>query len=254
VSGRPVIGIPTQTQEAVPGQLPRCWIMSQRYVQVLAGEGAVPWLVPLLTQDVDTLRVIYDRLDGLFLTGGVDVDPSFYGEPRHPLCGRTDLDRDAVELRMVRWAIDDGKPVLAVCRGFQVLNVAFGGTLFQDVGDQFPEAIKHDYFPKADGRPPRDLLTHEIRIAPDSRLAKYLEKDHSPVNSMHHQGIKQLAPGLAASAWAPDGLIEGIEGTDDQFLIAVQWHPEELAGSDAGMRRLFSAFIEASRRKAEVRG
>jgi putative glutamine amidotransferase len=250
VGSRPVIGVPTQTQEAVPGQLPRCWIMSQRYVQTLAEVGAVPWLVPLLTHDTGTLREIYDRMDGLFLTGGVDVDPSCYGEDRHPLCGRTDPDRDAVELQLVRWAIDDRKPVLAVCRGFQVLNVAFGGTLFQDVGDQYPRAIKHDHFPQPDGRPPRDYLSHDIRVAPGSRLAEYLGKDQSPVNSMHHQGIKRLAPGLAASAWAPDGLIEGIEGTNGQFLIAVQWHPEELAGNDAGMRRLFSAFIEASTQKA----
>src|SRR5262245_43013614 len=97
VSPRPVIGIATQTQEAVPGHLPRCWIMSQRYVRVLTDLGAVPWLIPLLPGDEATLRAIYDQLDGVFLTGGVDVDPSHYGEPRHPLCGPTDPERDAVE-------------------------------------------------------------------------------------------------------------------------------------------------------------
>jgi putative glutamine amidotransferase len=246
VTDRPIIGIPTQTQEADPGHLPRCWIMSQRYINVLAEAGAVPWLIPLLTKDTDTLRAIYDRLDGLFLTGGVDVDPSRYGEEKRPSCGRTDADRDATELQLVKWAIADRKPILAVCRGFQVLNVAFGGTLFQDVGEQYPNAIKHDHFPKSDGTPPRDYISHKVRVAPDSRLASYLGADQAPVNSMHHQGIKQLAPGLAANAWAPDGLIEGIEGTNGTFLIAVQWHPEELAHSDAGMRRLFTAFVEAS--------
>jgi len=229
----------------VPGELPRCWIMSNRYVQVLAEVGAVPWLIPLLPNDKETLRAIYERLDGVFLTGGVDVDPSEYGEIKHPLCGRTDPDRDAVEIQMVKWALEDKKPVLAVCRGFQVLNVAFGGTLFQDVGDQYPGAMKHDHFPKADGTPPRDYLSHDVCVAPGSRLAQYLGSSQTPVNSMHHQGIKQLGPGLAANAWAPDGLIEGIEGTNGQFLIAVQWHPEELAQSDAGMRRLFTAFIDA---------
>lgn len=243
---RPIIGIPTQTQEAVPGHLPRCWIMSQRYINVLADAGASPWLVPLIHQDVETLRSIYDHIDGLFLTGGVDVDPSRYGETKLPVCGRTDHDRDATELQLVKWAVEDGKPILAVCRGFQVLNVAFGGTLFQDVGDQYPTAIKHDHFPKEDGKPPRDFLSHQVRIAPDSRLAKYLGANQTPVNSMHHQGIKRLAEGLAANAWAPDGLIEGIEGTNGRFLIAVQWHPEELAQADDGMRRLFTAFIDAA--------
>lgn len=234
-----------QTQEAVPGQLPRCWIMSQRYVHVLSAVGAVPWLIPLMHIDEPTLRAIYDRLDGLFLTGGVDVDPARYGETRQTACGRTDSDRDATELQLVKWAVADQKPILAVCRGFQVLNVAFGGTLFQDVSAQYPNAIKHDYFPREDGTPRRDYLSHEIRVAPESRLGRYLGRDQAPVNSMHHQGIKELAPGLAASAWAPDGLIEGIEGTNGRFLIAVQWHPEELAESDEGMKRLFSAFIDA---------
>lgn len=243
---RPIIGIPTQTQQAVPGELPRCWIMSNRYVQVLAGVGAVPWLIPLLPSDTPTLRAIYEQLDGVFLTGGVDVDPSCYGEAKHPNCGRTDPDRDAVEIQFVRWALEDEKPLLAVCRGFQVLNVAFGGTLFQDIANQRAGALKHDHFPQPDGRPPRDYLSHHVRVDPQSRLGKYLAVAETPVNSMHHQGIKQLAAGLVANAWAPDGLIEGIEGTNGQFLVAVQWHPEELTQSDAGMKRLFEAFIEAS--------
>ena len=108
----------------------------------------------------------------LVLTGGVDVDPSRYGETKHPKCGRTDPDRDAVEIQFVKWAIEEGKPVLAVCRGFQVLNVAFGGTLFQDVGSQLPKAMKHDFFPQPDGRPPRDYLSHQVQISPGSRLAQ----------------------------------------------------------------------------------
>lgn len=250
---RPIIGIPTQTQAAVPGELPRCWIMSNKYVNALAAVGAVPWLIPLLPNDVDTLRAIYDEIDGIFLTGGVDVDPSCYGEEKHPQCGRTDLDRDAVEIQFIRWALEDQKPLLAVCRGFQVLNVAFGGTLFQDIGDQYPNALKHDYFPQPDGKPPRDFLSHHVRVDPESKLGKLLGAEAAPVNSMHHQGIKELAPGLVANAWAPDGLIEGIEGTNGRFLMAVQWHPEEMTQSDAGMRRLFEAFIEASSNSAAAR-
>jgi putative glutamine amidotransferase len=245
VSIRPVIGIATQTQEAVPGQLPRCWIMSQRYVQVLSSLGAAPWLIPLLPSDLDTLRAIYDRLDGVFLTGGVDVDPSTYGEPKHPKCGQTDPDRDAVEMTLVRWAVDDHKPVLAVCRGFQVLNVAYGGTLFQDVGSQVPTAIKHDYFPTAAGTPGRDYLAHDVRVDVQTRLGRCLRAEHVPVNSMHHQGIKALAPGLVPSAWAPDGLVEGVEGRNGHFVVAVQWHPEELTAQD-GQRRLFTEFLAAA--------
>ncbi len=251
---RPIIGIPTQTQLAVPGELPRCWIMSNRYVNVLASVGAVPYLIPLLPNDVPTMRAIYDSLDGVFLTGGVDVDPASYGEDKHPRCGRTDTDRDAVEIQFVRWALEDRKPLLAVCRGFQVLNVAFGGTLFQDIGDQYTAAMKHDHFPKPDGKPPRDFLSHQVRVDPASRLGQYLGVAETPVNSMHHQGIKKLANGLVANAWAPDGLIEGIEGSNGQVLVAVQWHPEELTQSDAGSKRLFEAFIAASGQKSVASG
>ena len=247
MSSRPVIGIATQTQDAVPGVLPRVWIMSQRYVQVLSSLGAVPWLVPLLPGDPGTLRAIYDRLDGVFLTGGMDVDPSLYGEDRHPKCGQTDKDRDAVEMMFVRWALEDHKPLLAVCRGFQVLNVACGGTLFQDVGAQYPAGIKHDYFPTAAGTPTRDYLAHEVRVEPRSRLGRYLGAETVPVNSMHHQGIKSLAPTLVPSAWAPDGLIEGVEGANGHYVVAVQWHPEELTAQE-GQRRLFTEFLaEAAR-------
>jgi putative glutamine amidotransferase len=242
---RPVIGIATQTQDAVPGILPRVWIMSQRYVQVLSSLGAVPWLVPLLPGDQDTLRAIYDRLDGVFLTGGMDVDPSLYGEERHPKCGQTDRDRDAVEMTFVRWALEDHKPLLAVCRGFQMLNVACGGSLFQDVGAQYPAGIKHDYFPTAAGTPTRDYLAHDIRVEPQSRLGRYLGAETVRVNSMHHQGIKALAPTLVPSAWAPDGLIEGVEGSNGHYVVAVQWHPEELTAQE-GQRRLFTEFLAAA--------
>jgi putative glutamine amidotransferase len=192
------------------------------------------------------LRATYERLDGLFLTGGVDVDPARYGEPVHERCGVLDPDRDEVELTLLRWAMADHKPVLAVCRGIQVLNVACGGTLYQDLGSQWPHGLKHDYFPQADGTPPRGFLSHEVRVEPGSRLGTYLGGEQVPVNSMHHQGIKRLAGGLKASAWAPDGLIEGVEGTNGQFLVGVQWHPEELTETQAGMHRLFTAFLDAA--------
>ena len=249
---RPLIGIPAQTQEAIPNQLPRAWIMGQRYVLVLASVGALPWPVPLLEGDTETLRGIYEQLDGVFLTGGVDIDPVSYGEARHERCGQSDPARDWTELTFVRWAMEDRKPVLAVCRGIQSINVAAGGSLYQDLSAQRPDAIKHDYFPSADGYS-RNLLVHGVRIAEESRLGNILGVREVEVNSMHHQGVKDLAPGLRASAFAPDCLIEGIEATDDHFLIGVQWHPEELADTDSGMRRLFTAFVAAAREFSESR-
>ncbi len=242
---RPLIGIATQTQQALPGQTPLAWVMGQRYVRVLTAAGAVPWLVPLLPDDEPTLRCVYDQLDGIFLTGGVDVDPTQYGEAREPLCGATDPARDGTELRLIRWALADHKPVLGVCRGLQAINVAAGGALYQDVTAQHPGAIKHDCFPTA-GDWARDDLVHEVDVLPDSRLGAILRLPRVLVNSMHHQGVKRLAPGLAVSARAPDGLIEGLEGANGHFLVGVQWHPEELVEKDAAMARLFAEFLAAA--------
>ncbi len=241
---RPVIGITTQTLEAIPDQLPRCWVMSQRYVHVLSAAGAIPWVIPLLERDEATLREIYDRLAGLFLPGGVDIDPATYGEAAGPACGRTDPARDWTELLLARWALADHKPLLAVCRGVQLLNVAVGGTLYQDIGTQVPAAIKHDNFPSGGFR--RDALSHAVHLAAGSRLARLLETDTLSVNSMHHQGIARLAPGLQAVATAQDGLIEGVEATNGTFVVGVQWHPEDLVDVDPRMRRLFEAFISSA--------
>jgi len=243
---RPVIGIATQTLPGKPGgDLPNCWIMGQRYVESLRVVGAIPWLIPLLPDDPDTMNGIFDRLDGIFLTGGVDVDPSRYGEDRHPKCGTTDPARDAVELMLLAHANATGKPVLAVCRGIQILNVAEGGTLYQDVTAMVPAAMKHDYFPTPD-RPSRSYLAHDISVKQDTRLGGILGESVVPVNSMHHQAIKDLAPSLRASAFAPDGIIEAVEGKGKNFLVAVQWHPEELAETQPGMKRLFTEFVAAA--------
>jgi putative glutamine amidotransferase len=245
VQVRPVIGIASQTLEAIPGQLPKTWIMGQRYVHVLTAAGGLPWIIPLLTGDEDTLASIYAHLDGILLTGGVDVDPSCYREDRHPLCGKTDPPRDWTETRLVRWAMRDHKPVLGVCRGIQVINVAAGGSLYQDVQAQVRGAIRHDYFP-TNGDCTRDQLVHTVRVEPRSRLRNILGTEEVQVNSMHHQAVKELAPGLVPSAFAPDGVIEGLESGNGQYLIGVQWHPEELADTMAPMRQLFASFLAAA--------
>ena len=245
MSKRPIIGIPTQTLEAIPDQLPRCWVMSQRYVHVLVSVGAVPWIVPLLADEA-MLRSIYEQVDGVFLPGGVDMDPASYGEARVPGASAcVDPERDRTELAFVRWAAADRKPVLGVCRGAQVMNVAFGGTLYQDIAAQREGSIKHDYFPTG-GRYTRDQLVHDVRVVEGTQLAAALGATRLTVNSMHHQGIKELAPGLVVSALASDGLIEGVEAVSGQYLIGVQWHPESLVDADPRMRRLFATFIEAA--------
>ncbi len=241
---RPVIGVPMQTLEEIPDELPRCWIMSQRYVRTLTASGAIPWLIPLL-DDPEALREIYERVDGIFLPGGVDIDPGSYNEEKSDVCGRVDPDRDRTEIMLADWAMKDLKPILAVCRGAQLLSVAAGGTLYQDLGSEYPDAIKHDYWPKAGTRTRQDLA-HPVTVVPDTRLRQLLGSDTLLVNSMHHQGIKQLAPSLVANAFAPDGLIEGVESKDDNFVVGVQWHPEDLADLDPNMRRLFDAFIDAA--------
>ena len=246
-TSRPLIGVPTQTLQAIddiPAALPHSWVMNHRYFTALALVGTAPIMVPLLVRDETALRAIYERLDGVFLAGGVDVDPLAYNEDRLDVCGRTDPDRDQVEILLTRWAMADGKPVLGVCRGMQVIDVACGGTLLQDVGQAPERYLKHDYFPTQGYA--RDYLAHEAMVVPGSFLHRVYGGATISVNSMHHQGIRTLAPDLTASVHAPDGLIEGVEGTTDSFLAGVQWHPEMLIERDAGTRRLFQEFRDAA--------
>lgn len=241
---RPVIGIPTQTLhaiEGIPPNLPPSWVMNQRYYLAAVAAGGVPWMIPLL-EDLATLREIYDRLDGVLLAGGVDMDPATYGEEKSPLCGVIDPPRDAVEMQLARWALEDGKPLFGICRGLQVLNVVQGGSLFQDVTAECDTAIKHDYVP-VDGWA-RSHLAHEVAVTDGTRVHNALGSSRVMVNSMHHQGIDRLGQGLRVSAIAPDGLIEAIEAPDHPFMVAVQWHPEAMQGEHAS--RLLAPFIMAS--------
>ncbi len=245
-STRPVIGIPTQTLQSLGGiseNIPPSWVMSQRYIVTLTNAGAIPWMIPLV--DDDTLRGVYDELDAVFLPGGADIDPMTYGAAPHPLCDKTDRERDRVEVSLARWALEEGKPVLGVCRGMQLINIAAGGSLYQDLAADMPGSIKHDYFPFGAQHHARDFLAHEVTVAEGTRLAELVGAGAVKVNSMHHQGVNELGAGLQVTARAPDGLAEAIEGEGDSYLLAVQWHPEALTDTDTRSRDLFADFIDA---------
>ena len=244
---RPVIGLTTQTLhsiDGIPPALPASWVMNQRYFLAATMVGAVPWMIPLLDDDLLTLREIYERLDGLLIPGGVDINPAEYGEAARPECGNLDPARDRVELQLARWAIEDGKPILGLCRGHQIINVALGGSMWQDLASQKSSFDKHDFFPTAGFE--RDHLAHDVDVVAGSRLSQLLESTRVPVNSMHHQGIKTLGRDLVVSATADDGLIEAIEGTTEAFCIGVQWHPEVFEMADPHTRHLFGGFIRAA--------
>jgi putative glutamine amidotransferase len=244
---RPTIGIPTQTLHAIDGipeGLPASWVMNQRYYHAITSVGGVPWMVPLLHDDPATLREIYERLDAVLLAGGVDMNPVTYGEEKTELCGSIDPARDAVELQLARWAIEDKKPLFGICRGLQVINVAQGGSLYQDVSAQYEPAIKHDYFPTAGYA--REHLAHEVTLVEGSRLRHVFERDRILVNSMHHQGIRVLGEGLRVTATAPDGLVEAIESPNGHYLVAVQWHPEVFEATDPHVFNLLRDFIKAA--------
>ena len=246
MAARPLIGITTQTLHAIDGipeNLPASVVMNQRYYTAVMVAGGAPVLVPLL-DDEGALRELYERLDGILLPGGVDMNPDTFGERPHPRLGRIDPARDRVEMLLTRWAIDDEKPVLGLCRGLQVINVVLGGTLHQDVEAQLPNAIKHDYFPTHGFR--RDHIAHDVALAPRTRLREIAGADRIAVNSMHHQGIKRLSPSLIPSATAPDGLVEAAESPNGHFLVGVQWHPEVFEMTDPNTRRLFEAFVDAA--------
>jgi putative glutamine amidotransferase len=235
-----VIGITCIEIRPEPADRPPRIGQNQSYVRAVTRAGAVPLLIPQVT-DERRLRVLYDRLDGLLLPGGEDLDPAHYGERIHEKCGAIAPQRDEAELMLTRWAMEEGKPILAICRGIQVLNVAQGGSLYQDIQAQIPQAGRHDWYPGY----PRDYRSHRVTIIPDTRLARILEETDVAVNSLHHQALKAIAPGLTVTAHAPDGLIEAVEADDHPFAVGVQWHPEELADNDPGAQHLFDALVEA---------
>ncbi len=248
---RPIIGITTQTH-AVAGSTDTTafWVVRRKYVDAIRLAGGVPWLIPLIPNDAETLIAIFERLDAILLPGGADVNPARYGEVARSTCGPIDAERDAVEIAAVHYALTVELPILAICRGVQILNVACGGTLYQDISTEVPGALKHDYFTSPEN-PARDLQHHNVTVIRGTRLSECLKVAAVGVNSMHHQAVKDLGQGLKTNALSADGIIEGIETISDQFCIGVQWHPEELLDSQSNMSHLFTALCDAATRRRQ---
>jgi putative glutamine amidotransferase len=236
----PLIGITSSTYTSPTTG----WNYNLAYVaviQAISDAGGLPVIIPVSVSDT-VLREIYARLDGVLLPGGGDVDPSYYGAEKHPKTGKPDDQRDHIELQVAQWALDDDLPLMGICRGHQVLGVAVGGTLVQDIPSLIPTEVNHD----SPNDQPRDKRIHTVEIDPDSRLASILGTTRVEVNSLHHQSVDAVPPHAAITAYSPDGVVEALELPNKKFALSVQWHPEDMYQNDEAMKRLFRAFVEAA--------
>lgn len=240
MTNTPIV-IVTATTETVR-ERPRVRV-NEAYTNALAAFGVVPMVLPPIDPDVAVAAL--DSVAGLVLTGGEDVDPRYYGEAPHTATAKPHAARDACELALARAAAMQRIPTFAICRGAQILNVALGGTLVQHVPEQYGTAIDHEL----GGGAQRQQRVHEIAIEADTRLAKIVGETAIRVNSSHHQSVGLPAPTLHVTAKSPDGVIEALESNDREWwMVAVQWHPEELtATAESWDRRLFAAFADAAR-------
>ena len=236
---RGVIGVPLRPLTS--GQPAPKLALNRAYFDALETAGAIALPIPI-TRDAGRLRFYYELLDGLLLPGGADVEPRRYGTVARDDCNLTVMpELDEVELTLARWAIADGLPVLGICRGIQVLNVACEGTLWQDVNVEGATHEDHD-------REPRDLLVHGLDVEPGTLLARTLGETHLRVNSLHHQAIRDLGHSLMAVAHSPDGLVEGVELHGREFVLGIQCHPEELSRKEKWAARIFAGLVEAAGR------
>lgn len=242
MSRPPLIGV---TTSITVGKQPERAYVNSAYLAAIQMAGGVP--VPVTPQlDARSQQELLAILDGFLLTGGGDLDPAAFNEPPHPTLYEVAPARDRLEIALVHHAMESRKPLLAVCRGIQVLNVALGGTLFQDVASDPGSEIQHQQ-DKDDT--PRNEPTHPVKVVAGSRLAQVLGTTDLRVNSMHHQAVKAVGRGLVPVAFAPDMVIEGVELEEpDRFVLGVQWHPEELTDREPSARRLFGALVAAATR------
>jgi putative glutamine amidotransferase len=216
------------------------------YVEGVVGAGGVPVVLPPVG-DERVAGAVVRSLDGLLLSGGSDLDPGYYGEEPELELGPTLPERDTFEMALVGLALRRGIPVFGICRGMQVLNVALGGTLYQDLPSQWDgDVLKHRQ------ATPKWQPSHEVEVRADSYIAEVMGREVVKVNSYHHQGIKDLAEGLVATGHSTDGVIEAVEANDfsERWLLGVQWHAEAMRGAGPQQESLFEAHVSAAERHA----
>lgn len=236
---RPVIGITTHLSDDE-----RTMQLGRTYTDVMLHMGALPMMLPATT-DAQVIAQYAHQIDGLLLSGGGDVDPQLFGETTDWVCGAISPLRDDFEMKLCAELLHtSSKPILGICRGFQVLNVALGGTLYQDIQSGVKvKTLSHRQKQRA------IYASHSVAITPDTKLRDIVQSDTVMVNSLHHQAVHVIAEGFAVSATAPDGIVEAAELTGHPFCIGVQWHPEQLWNQPGGQvhELLFRAFAEACR-------
>lgn len=234
-SDRPVIGLTTYLEQAAQGVWDvRAAFLPEVYFDAVTASGGIAVLLPPQKDPDDAAPAVLDGLDGLILTGGVDVQPELYGAPRHPLTDPARADRDAWEMALFAGAEERRMPVLAICRGMQVVNVARGGTLHQHL----PEVVGHERYRLGKGV----FATNTAEVVAESRLASIIGAGPQDVHSYHHQAIDRLGDGLLVTARTADGVVYAVEGTGDGYLVGVQWHPEQ----NLDDRRLFADLVVAA--------
>jgi len=234
---KPLIGITTRNGRDADGHSTTA--LQHTYTNAIVQAGGLPILIPSMLPEEDFLS-LYSRVEGILFTGGSDISLEYFTGDDHPRIGEVDQPRDVTELSLLRAAVEDGKPILGICRGMQVMNVALGGTLYTHIYDQLPGALDHAY--------PGDLrrvLVHPVNVDEATHSAEIFGETLLQVNSLHHQGLKDLASGLRAAGHAPDGLVEVVELDGHPYAVAVQWHPEWLT-DQLPTRRLFKSFVDAA--------
>ena len=240
---RPLIGITTgEIKNLDSPWSPITYGQSYTYSDSIIRAGGIPVLIPMTT-DIDTLQQLYDRLDGILFAGGNDIDPKLY--KAKPLASTKDISakRDDTEVHLLDWALEDHKPILAICRGMQLLNVFAGGTLYQDIPLDLPEASDHELSTlRQDG----EYIAHKLNVKPSSKFADIIKAEYIKANSHHHQAIKDLGNNLTAVGWSDDGIIEIIENDTLPFVIGVQCHPESLQAAEPKWNLVFRAFVHES--------
>jgi putative glutamine amidotransferase len=238
----PLIGVTTSTHAgAAADPSPFATLCNRSYTDWVARAGGAPVLLPNLAPEL--IPTLLAPLDGLLLTGGQDIHPSWYGAEPILQMGGVDVPRDRFELPLTQAALERGLPVFGICRGVQTLNVALGGTLRQDLVSDASAWVQHR-MATVGGQ----ITHHGVALVPGSRLHTILREESTAVNSYHHQAVEALGRGLRIVARAADGTVEAVEGDDDRFLLAVQWHPEVMDAAHAPSGALFSAFVAACRR------